>query len=656
MKKLVTISIILLLFFTTFLTNISAFEQKSEKNSQELLITQDKQLFSKAEIITNEFYSSIKIDGVDKYISISWKPKLPVYTKTFVFPLGTKIIDIQCTEEDVTEIYLSKKIEPVPEPIPKTKITKVKIDTDYQSSQIEDTEIYSKDSFYPNDWSDCTIKVGMKDGKRNVLVFVDLYPVLYNPKENIIRQAGDINIEITYEEPTEFSTTADEYDMVIIAPKKFHLPLLRLINHKNNNMGVKTKFMDVESIYREAEKGTYDIEGENKPFDKQEMIKYFIKYAIENWNITYVLLVGGKIGQLPSWHLPVRYAQMEDKNKAWWDIEHITDLYYADIYKYSEQSQKYVFDDWDTNENNEFGEWENYYDDPIDTPDLVPDVYLGRIACRNKIEVSRVVKKIVNYEKTPHDDSWFKNMVIVGGDTAPNGYDYYEGEESTAEAAEYMEQIDFEITELWASTGNFTSDSDIIREINNGCGFIFLDGHGTPIGWDTHPPNNKSWIDDFFTFEMNALRNRNKYPVCLVCACHSSQYDIGIDKFISGILEEGADYFGDWSPSEPRFGKGEWYPNCWSWNLLRQKNAGSIATIGNTGLGYLGYEYSFIHFFEIYKDLVENQDNGKITLGRVYSDTITDTIPYGDEDDFYHIKCIEIWALLGDPSLDISLN
>ncbi len=45
-----------------------------------------------------------------------------------------------------------------------------------------------------------------------------------------------------------------------------------------------------------------NIDGRDKP----EQIKYFIKDAIETYNITFVLLVGGTKGIRKQWYVPVR--------------------------------------------------------------------------------------------------------------------------------------------------------------------------------------------------------------------------------------------------------------------------------------------------------------------------------------------------------------
>jgi len=69
----------------------------------------------------------------------------------------------------------------------------------------------------------------------------------------------------------------DEYDMVIIAPSNFSLSLQPLIDHKNSR--------DVYTILKTTEEIYDEFQGR----DEVEQIKYFIKYALENWNITYVM-------------------------------------------------------------------------------------------------------------------------------------------------------------------------------------------------------------------------------------------------------------------------------------------------------------------------------------------------------------------------------
>ena len=80
-----------------------------------------------------------------------------------------------------------------------------------------------------------------------------------------------------------------------------------------------------------------------------EKIKYFIKTAMEEWGIRYVLLVGGRSSQFqPTWYCPVRYVSMVDD----WDAEYLSDLYFADIYDANGN-----FSSWDSDNDGMYGEW-----------------------------------------------------------------------------------------------------------------------------------------------------------------------------------------------------------------------------------------------------------------------------------------------------------
>ena len=128
------------------------------------------------------------------------------------------------------------------------------------------------------------------------------------------------------------------------------------------------------------------------------------------------------------WRVPVRYTNNWDNPKfplrggypanasdIIQDPGVICDLYYADIYR-----EGGVFEDWDPNDDGIFAAW-NHPDPTIEDDidpfiDLFPDVYIGRLACRNTREVKIMVNKIINYEKNAFGASWFDRMVVISGD------------------------------------------------------------------------------------------------------------------------------------------------------------------------------------------------------------------------------------------------
>ena len=431
------------------------------------------------------------------------------------------------------------------------------------------------------------------------------------------------------------------YDLLIISPEKFKTSLEPLIEHKNKN-NVNTINIAVEDIYDQ-------IFWRGK--DKAEKIKYFIRDSIENWGIKYVLFVGGRRDQskTESYWVPARYSNIIRDYKGHENFpegDFLTDLYFADIYD-SEGN----FSSWDDDNDGVFGEW---YDKEkaTDIPDLYPDVAVGRLTCRNIFDVKIVVNKIIRYETGNFDDSWFKKMVVAGGDTYPEKTDYIDGENYTQQSLDIMS--DFDSVKIW-STKNNLNWLNIVREINKGCGFLFLSGHGGANSWATHPPNDiNTWIGNFKNRYMNLLFNRDKLPVCLSASgCFNNMFNVSL-----------SDTFLVWWSITKDFAIPYNIPRCFGSNLVLRPFGGSVATIASTAYSYEssdinskrgGCEWLDIHFFEEYKN-----SNTKI-LGDCWKNTINrflqnfsidwnDNSTYGDA---IIAKNLEQWLLIGDPSLKI---
>jgi len=430
-----------------------------------------------------------------------------------------------------------------------------------------------------------------------------------------------------------------EFKLLIIAPEKFAPFLIPLANHKIKH-GIDALIVEVEDIIKSP-----IWSGK----DDAEKVKYYIKYALDEWNTTYVLFVGGRKDQAKeeSWWVPVRHSYLNRPYNKQDEFKFLSDLYFADIYD-SEGN----FSSWDTDNDGIFGEW------PLDgvaedIPNLFPDVYIGRLPCRNRFEVRTIVKKIINYETQSFSDSWFKKMLVVAGDTYPNKTpSYYDGEVYTQQAIELMSE--FEPVKLWASEGALKNWFGIVRQINKGCGFIFFSGHGGPDVWVTHPVNDsKNWIGEFKLRHIPFLFNKNKLPVILSgSGCSSNMFNVSLGhaEHVDAYLNNLVIPYG--------------IPRCWGWSLTRKPNGGGIAVISSTGYSYEssdidrkggGCEWLDIHFFEQY-----GKENVSI-LGECWGNTINRclenfTINWNDTSktgDALIVKNVEQWLLIGDPSLKI---
>jgi hypothetical protein len=414
----------------------------------------------------------------------------------------------------------------------------------------------------------------------------------------------------------------DEYDMVIISPNQFYIIAQKLINHKNNH-DVPTTFKSTQSIYKE-------YNGRDEPED----IKLFIKDAIETWDVNYVLLLGGRSMFYPKWHVPIRYIVLDDGTGY---STLFSDLYYSDVYNDIGE-----FEDWDSNGDGIFAEWGK------DNLDLHPDVCIGRLPCRNMIEASIVVQKIIDYENTAYGQEWFNKLILVGGDSFPS-YPGYEGEETCDFAAEYMD--DFEKIKLYTSTGTLTGPEDITKVINNGCGFLFTRAKGGQDRLRVNLPEG----DELIVFHNKYVKNYNNkdmYPVCILGECIHAKFDVALlnyFKFLKG---------------EPNYFAQDCIYECLAWSLVKKNGGGAIAVLSNTNICYGNSgdanENGIPDDVESFGGRLATEvlrlygEEGYRVLGEIHYQTVEDYVSaFGVSTNKYHCKSVLDWILIGDPSLRI---
>jgi hypothetical protein len=422
---------------------------------------------------------------------------------------------------------------------------------------------------------------------------------------------------------TSLNNYCDRIDLLIISPKKYTNILKLLATHKENK-GIKTRIIEVENIYK-------DFEGRDEP----EQIKSAIKNSYDECNIKYVLLIGNFR------QIPARYCYNYDDYGSF-DISFISDLYYADLY-----NDEGLFSKWDGNHNGIFGEW-NGKEAQDSNISLTPEICIGRLPCNNINEVKIMINKIINYEEKTNGSEWFNNFIVAGGDTysSARGYndeifDKNEGEEYTQKAIQIMK--DFSPIRLWASNHKLTT-FNLISSINNGCGFLYLSGHGNPITWVTHPINSSVTIGRISNFHIPFLINGYKLPICIVGGCHNSQFDVHLLR----ILKDPYYYF-------------TWSYSCWSWKLTSSIKGGSIATIGSTGLTWQGIEYGGGGNNWINLQFFKEYTNGNEILGDVWKKAICaylDSFPINwntpnGKTSSLDAKTVQEWCLIGDPTLKI---
>jgi hypothetical protein len=634
MKKFLPIVIVGILVLSglgaaAFTSNVSLKQASLSEKS----ISASVQFSSGPVFEANDGFLNVEMNGATTQLLSQNKPVLPIYVKTYEIPFGSTNIQVTCTPKDVRSMEISGQIAPA-------RIAPLSLMSE-RTAYITDESVYGSAALYPDSWYSSDLGAGRNDNAREVIfVKVICYPIRYSPLNNEVTYAGSFDVSITYDAPiTPPNTINTKYDMVIIAPEKFNASLQPLIDEKNAK-GVATVFKSMENIITEYN-GT----------DPPEQVKYFIKYAYDTWNITYVMLVGGLKSHInaidkdtrsagwKAWWVPVRYVSIPEED----DEGCLCDLYYGCLYNATGG-----FDSWDSNHDNVYAAWDapGAANDKID---MYPEVYVSRLPVTNKIELNIVVKKIIAYESTgPDAKTWYKNFIGIAGKT----FDYYmgkpDGEYLCDLAYGYMNNSisDLNLISVYSTNRNTTGlvpdKEGISKAISQGASFVDFEGHGFPIGWNTiwfdgEYPND--WVGGILLYDFWRIQNGAKLPVVIVGGCHNALYNVSI---IPGMKDKtGHSYFVFGYPA----------PVCFSWGLVVKPRGGAIASTGCTGYG-MGYQNDPV---TLSAELESNffwqiGMNGATNLAQAHSRSIQKFIA---EEEINQLEafCITNWALLGDPSL-----
>ena len=596
MKKILTILIVSILIFSGLGATALSKEKKELQKNETIN-------FSEPTTLYQENYIQIKLDQTSEQLMKTGKPMLPKLTKVYTFPFGTKITDVKVTFSESYEKQITKPIIPTPEP----QI----ISTTYISNPISEPDplkIYSNLEIYPEKRFSYRAGTGLENGEHVVFLSIQVYPIQYIPKTNTIQYSKNAEIEISYDTPDNPINFPDAYDLLIITPSQFTSQLQPLVDYKNNDE-TKTKMVTLDDI-------------PNTGLDEQESIKLYVKDAIENWGITYLLLVGA--GLVDNELFPVRYAWVPSGN---YEDNFPSDLYYADIY-----DSEMAFSNWDKDGDGKYAEYSQISND-MDNVDMYPDVYLGKLPCNDANEVTTVVNKIINYEE---HNKMLNKIMQIGGDTFPGDpQEISEGEFSNTKVLEKLSG--YTSIKVWASQSNGAQEltkKNIANGFNSGVDFVDFSGHGSWASWATHAPQDEEWLPAktlispytgwlYIDYDMYTVNNEYKHPVVVFNACSCNKY----------------------TESD----------TCIAWKNMREPGGG-IASFGASGIGYGSYGYHEVErlwgWMEVH--IFENIYNDKI-LGEAWAECLNSYITSFIDDEWGEAdyKTILEMSMFGDPTLAI---
>ena len=621
MNKSVSILVVCLFFGTILSNSVLVLADDKQLNNEKLSILQH---FSDPVVEKDGKYFKVKVSETNSFTTTQGAPILPVSVKTLEFKWNTKIESIKFNHSKVKTINLTGRIKHVP--VFRLNNCEKMVVQDFNY----DNKNFGNDDVFPGSWYSVDKGVGInKEGEHVLFLSIHFYPIRYRYSEDIVEYINNASVEISYttKDVGMFNSNA-AYDLLIISPSQFSEEIQKLVKHKNSH-NIRTVFKSVEDIYKLS-----------PGRDKAEQIKYFIKDALESLGIKYVLLLGD-----------IRKIPIRSTDAFPWigEKDILSDLYYADIY-----DENYSFCTWDSNDNNIFGEvvynfssWPPEMID-FDNVDLYPDLHIGRIPCRNRSELDRMIDKIIFYENNTYDQTWFKKIILCGGDTFPPRrrapFNVFEGEITNIKVSQ--ELPDFRHVFLWTSKHNLHPWS-FNRAITKGAGFVSYAGHGFEHGWGTYRPNSLSKrMIFYFTPYLQFIRNQHKLPIVFFDACLTAKLDFNmsdLDKYFPIAVKLIQLFTG------VKYDPSNYYP-CFAYAFLNKENGGAIAVVGATRSAYTfvdkdgvyaGAGYLDVHFFKAY--------NEGVTAGEMLTQAQNDYLNNVGRDYF----TIEEYILLGDPSLRV---
>jgi peptidase C25-like protein len=573
--------------------------------------------FSKPAIDDMSDEIKITIEETNAILKQPNKPLLPIYKKTMIFPYGTNITSLDVSISNIVSLEIqSELMVSAPEVFPP--------DFTYPNEEYQKTEQSSdlKDIIYPDSWYEYSLDFGMYKGKPSIILHIVCYPVRIF--KNTMYYVPNFVFTIYSEDQIENKIASLNDTLLIISPMEFVDVLEPFVEHKQSK-GISTKLVSLESIYDST---YFPVQGR----DDAEKVKYFIKNAYEEWNIKYVLLVGGrKPGITEKWFMPVRYVHV------FWAEEnrYISDLYFADIYNVDCSVST-----WDTDNNDIFCQWPSIGNIKDDI-DLYPEVYVGRWPCRNTFELQIIIQKTIAYESMQLN----KKIMLAGGDNFEEPG--IEGEIVCDKSLEYLP--DFSYDKVYASEMEVSAEN-IRTVLGNGAIFMHMHGHGNPVKWGTHSPESfEGWMDGLYITDVPWFFNE-EYPILILGGCHTGMFNVSLFN---------RPWIYTWRPT----------PEGLGWWFARKIDGGGIATIGYTCFpvaspgeyGDLNGDginepdcvesgYGFIQLQLLKGYGVEHyQYLGECWGYAISSYLETFKIPY----ERWHLHTCEGFILLGDPSLKI---
>jgi len=276
----------------------------------------------------------------------------------------------------------------------------------------------------------------------------------------------------------DLRSTSNGADYIVITHGDFYDSALMLAKFRAEQ-GMRTKIVDVESVYDEFSYGIFD----------PGAIREFIRYAFHNWQkpaTGYVLLLG---------------------DASWW---YKRDESYVPSYTHNSK----VGDpgkEWGPTASDD-------YFVCVSGDDPLPDIAIGRIPAKTDKEARIAVEKIIEYERSPEPGKWRDSLLFLSGRQSEDPRLIFE-KKAEEFIRTYFLSDDYNISRIYTNPDSpYSGDtSDLLSAINEGYSFVRFAGHGGGSVWSD---------DDLLALaDIPMLENGGRLPFIVSWTCFTAWFD-----------------------------------------------------------------------------------------------------------------------------------
>jgi len=542
--------------------------------------------------------------------------RLPRENLELELPLGSRLVSVSLVDQVVSHTDIPVKPGHNPPATPHGD----------HAGFIPDDEVQAPGSFM-----DHRIRTGIDHETLETKAYLSVHisPVISSGEGFEILLSGSVRVEYQPPQISRNGTpTAGLYDVLVLCPDELTEDAVGYADYRNAT-GLDTKVVNLSAI----EDDLYWEIAEN---DTQEEIKRFIYLARLEWGIDFVVLAGDA-NYIPARHILVLDGFDDDGDQNTDGAFVPSDLYYSDIF----EEGTTTFSNWNAHDSGSFRYlWGEYSGGMNDDPDLLPDVYVGRIPASSPEEYRSMVQKIKGYELNARGSDWFNNVTLCGTDTFTE-YTGAEGEITCEYINSSFYHTGYNITTHYETDGTI---DNISRTIDRGTGFVIMSDHGEYNGWGYVAGALSS---KYSSLDANRQENGYMLPIVVMDACLTHGFDNenasdpikGVDPIYNQY------YYPPGRGLRERDSLGEY--------LHKNPDGGGIASFGCTRVGYGSAGVTYPQVTSGYMNVRINKAyyDGLRTAGQLLARAQSDYVRNIGISGVTDYKTVTEYVLLGDPSL-----